>query len=181
MTIHELFQDKSIKAKAKVAQIGEWLIKGTIPSDELLAFAEKKNATIKASCIEGIEYATKKNATIADENVFVFVTKALKEVEPRIKWESAKVIGNIAYLFQSKLNTAISNLRANSNHNGTVVRWATALALGEILKLNTEHNKKLLPAIEILSENEADTGVKKKYLDALRIVKKSARPKDNLK
>ncbi|HTF27430.1 MAG TPA: hypothetical protein VK625_01225 [Flavitalea sp.] len=60
MTIQELFQNKSVKAKAKVAQIGEWLIEGTIPSDELLAFAEKQNATIKASCIEGIEYATKK-------------------------------------------------------------------------------------------------------------------------
>jgi len=179
MTIGELFQDKSIKAKGKVAQIGKWLMEGTIPGDELLAFAENQNAAIKASCIEGIEYATKKNATIADENVFLFVTKALKEDEPRIKWESAKVIGNIAYLFQSKLNTVISNLQANSNHNGTVVRWATALALGEILKLNTEHNKKLLPAIEILCENEGDTGVKKKYLDALKIVKKISGTKSN--
>jgi len=177
MTIQELFQNKSVKAKAKVAQIGEWLIEGTIHSDELLAFAEKQNATIKASCIEAIEYATKKNPTIADENVFLFVTGSLKEDEPRIKWESAKVLGNIAYLFQSHLNAAISNLRANSNHNGTVVRWATALALGEIIKLNTEHNKKLLPAIETLSEKEVDNGVKKKYLDALKIVKKSTRQK----
>jgi hypothetical protein len=35
------------------------------------------------------------------------------------------------------------------------------------LKLKTENNKKLLLKIEILCENEADNGVKKKYLDAL--------------
>jgi hypothetical protein len=52
------------------------------------------------------------------------------------------------------------------------VRWASAFALGEILKLKTKHNKELIPAIEAISNREEDNGVKKKYLDALKKAKK---------
>lgn len=172
MMIENLFQDKTIKAKGKVATIGEWLLTGELPIDELLVFAEKQKATDKATCIEAIEYATKKVATIADENLLVYVSNTLNDEEPRVKWESAKVIGNIAKLFPSQLDKAINHLLANAENNGTVVRWATAYALAEILKLKTESNKKLLPKIELLCEKEDDNGVKKKYLDALKKVKK---------
>lgn len=171
MTIEQVFQDKTIKSKGKVSIIGEWLINSELPMDELLAYVEKQKATDKATCIEAIEYATKKNPTIADANLLTYLTKALKDDEPRVKWESAKVIGNIAKLFPTQLNEAIANLFLNAENTGTVVRWATAYALAEILKLRTENNKKLLPKIETLCENEEDNGVKKKYLDALKKVK----------
>lgn len=172
MTVEKIFQDKTIKAKAKVSTIGEWLINGELPIDELVAYAEKQKATDKATCIEAVEYATKKVPTIADENLLAYVTKALKDDEPRVKWESAKVIGNIAKFFPTQLDKAISNLLPNSEKTGTVVRWATAYALAEILKLRTENNKKLLRKIEVLLENEQDNGVKKKYIDALKKVRK---------
>lgn len=172
MTLEEIFKDKTIKAKAKVAQIGEWLLNGELPTDELLAFAETQNAVNKATCIESLEYATKKKPEMADESVFVFATKALKEEEPRIKWESAKVIGNIAKLFSGDLSKSIDGLLKNAENNGTVVRWASAGALGEILKLKTAHNVKLLPQLEKLAEKEEDNGVKKKYLDAIKKAKK---------
>lgn len=66
----------------------------------------------------------------------------------------------------------MSNLLANADHNGIVVRWATAYALSEILSLKTEQNKKLLPKIEVLCEIEKDNAVKKKYLDAIKKVMK---------
>lgn len=172
MTLEEIFQDKTIKAKAKVAQIGEWLINGELALDELLAFANAQKGPDKATCIESIEYATKKTPDIADESLLNFVTDTLKEEEPRIKWESAKVIGNIAKLFPNQLTNATKNLLINSEHNGTVVRWAAAYALGEIIKLKGEQNKTLLPKIETLCENEKDNGIKKKYLDALKKVNK---------
>lgn len=137
-----------------------------------MAYAEKQNASDKATCIEAVEYATKKVPDIADESLFIYVTKALKDAEPRVKWESAKVIGNIAKLFSNNLEKAINNLLPNAKDNGTVVRWATAYALAEILKLKTENNKKLLPKVETLCENEEDNGVKKKYLEALKKIKK---------
>lgn len=172
MTITELLNDKTKKIKVKTETISKWLLDGSMPVYELIAFAEKAKDSEKATCIEAIEYATKQNTKIADENVFAFVIKMLKDKAPRVKWESARVIGNIAYLFPAKLGKAISNLLANSEYDGTVVRWAAAYALGEILKLKTKHNKNLLPAIEIICEREKDNAIKKKYFDAIKKAKK---------
>lgn len=170
--IEELFRDKTIKAKGKVKTLGEWLLNGELPLDELLVYAEKQKVADKATCIEAMEFATKKTPTLADDNAFSYVIKALKSDEPRVKWESSKVIGNTAKIFPNQLSQAIQNLLLNTENTGTVVRWATAYALAEILKLKTENNKELLPKIEALCENEQDNGVKKKYIDAIRKVKK---------
>jgi HEAT repeat protein len=172
MTIEQVFRDKTIKAKGKVSTIGEWLTNNELLMDELLAYAEKQKATDKATCIEAAEYATKRKPTVANKNLLDYVTKALKDEVPRVKWESAKVIGNIAKLFPTNLDKSINNLLPNAKNEGTVVRWATAYALAEILSLKTESNKKLLPKIVTLCENEEDNGVKKKYLNALKKVKK---------
>ncbi|QQR97872.1 MAG: HEAT repeat domain-containing protein [Sphingobacteriales bacterium] len=172
MTIEQVFQDKTLKTKAKVSIIGDCLLKDDLNIETLLLFAEQQKATDKATCIEALEYATKKFPSIANESLQSFVINTLNDEEPRVKWESAKVIGNTAKLFPTKLDKAINNLLSNAEHKGTVVRWATAYALAEILKLNTEHNKTLLPKIEILLENEEDNGVKKKYIDALKKVKR---------
>jgi hypothetical protein len=172
MTITGLLYDKTKKAKEKAETLSKWLLNGSMPVHELIAFAEKAKDTEKATCIEAIEYATKQNPGIAEERVFAFVTKMLAENAPRVKWESARVTGNIAHLFPARLNKATGNLLANSEHNGTVVRWASAFALGEILKLKTIHNKTLLPAIEAICSREQDNGVKKKYLDAIKKIKK---------
>jgi hypothetical protein len=91
---------------------------------------------------------------------------------PRIKWESAKVIGNTANLFITKLDTPIKNLLVNTEHEGTVVRWSAAFALGEILKLKTKHNKQLLPAIEAICKREEKNSIKKIYLDAMKKIAK---------
>ena len=172
LTLENLFEDKSIKAKAKAKQINEWLLNNELSLNELLAYTENQQSTNKATCIEAIESATRKLPTIADENLLVFVTKSLTDEEPRVKWESAKVIGNIAKQFPTQLEESIHNLLQNSENKGTVVRWATAYAMAEILKLKTENNEMLLPKIEVLFEKEEDNGIKKKYLDALKKVKK---------
>ena len=172
MTITELLNDKTKNIKVKTETISKWLLDGSMPVDELIAFAEKTKDSEKATCIEAIEYATKENTKIADESVFTFVTKMLTDKAPRVKWESARVIGNIAHQFPTKLSKAITNLLTNSEDNGTVVRWASAYALGEILKLKTKHNKDLLPAIEVLCDSEQDNAIRKKYLDAIKKAKK---------
>lgn len=172
MTLAALFSDQSIKAKAKVAQVGDWLLNGELPVEELLAFTETQTGTHKATGIEALEYATKKNPGLAEESLLSFITEALLEEEPRIKWESAKVIGNIARLFPGQLSRSIALLLVNSEHKGTVVRWATAYALAEILKLKTAQNKTLLAEVERLAEQEEDNAVQKKYLDALKKVKR---------
>jgi len=174
MTIDEILKDKTKKVKEKTETISKWILEGSIPVDELIVFAEKSIASEKAICIEAFEYATKQNAKVADENLLSFVTEMLTEKAPRVKWESAKVIANIAKIFPEKLDIAIDRLLVNSAYNGTVVRWATAYALGEILNLKTKHNKTLLPKMEALFEKETEKGVKKKYSDAIKKVKKGS-------
>jgi HEAT repeat protein len=172
MKLEELFGDKALKQKTKTELLGKLLIDKEVTLEELIAFAEQSKDTEKATCIEAIEYATRQDPNIANEKCLKYVSQKLTEGAPRVKWESAKVIGNIAHLFPTKLNVAIANLLTNSEHNGSVVRWASAFALGEILKLKTKHNKDLLPAIEAICNREEDTGVKKKYLDAIKKTQK---------
>ncbi len=168
MTIEELFKDKSVKAKEKTDIISKWILDRSLPADELIAFAEKAKDPVKATCVEALEYATKQKPDIADETILTFVTSTLPEKAPRIKWESAKVIGNIAHLFPDQLEKPISGLLANTGHEGTVVRWSAAFALGEILKLKTKYNTDLLPTLESISGKEEKSSIKKIYLDAIK-------------
>lgn len=168
MTVDELMKDKALKPKEKTETICQWLVDGSLPVDELLAFAGKQRDPVKATCIEAMEYVTKRDPSFADDAVWQFVTASLAAKAPRIKWESAKVIGNVAHLFPSGLSTAITGLLVNTNHEGTVVRWSAAFALGEILKLKTAHNSALLPEIEGIYEREEKNSIRKIYLDAIK-------------
>jgi HEAT repeat protein len=82
------------------------------------------------------------------------------------------VIGNVCKNFASDLETAIVNLLDNTEHEGTVVRWSAAFALGEILKLKTSHNENLVPAIESICERETQNSIRKIYLAALKKIQK---------
>ena len=171
MNLDLLFADKTKKAKTKVEIISQWWLEGFLSSDELLKYAKKTNDKNKATCIEAMEFATRLNPSIANAAVFTFVTKMLADNAPRVKWESAKVVGNIAKNFPSKLSKPISLLLTNASNNGIVVRWAASYALGEILKLNSKQNNYLLPAIKAICESEEDNAIKKKYLSAIKKLK----------
>jgi hypothetical protein len=131
-----------------------------------------KKILLKRPASKHFEFATKKDPSIASEKTWLFVTQSLTEKAPRVKWESAKVIGNIAHRFPSKLDTAINHLLVNTENDGTVVRWSAAFALSEILKLNTKMNKTLLPAIEAICKREEQNSIKKIYLAAIKKIQK---------
>ena len=164
----ELLNDKSLKIKVRTETLAKAVLSKKISLDELILFARKAEASHKATCIESLEYATQQDATIVTDKVLKFVTEMLTDDAPRVKWESARVIGNIAHLFPTKLDKAIRNLLTNTEYDGTVVRWASAFALGEIFKLKTKHNKELLPAFEAIIKREGDNAIKKKYLEAIK-------------
>lgn len=171
MRIEELFKDKSIKPKDKVTTISKWLLDESLPYDELIAFASVSKDPVKASCIEALEYVTKQQPAMVNKEVFDFVTTTLNEKAPRIKWESAKVIGNIASLFPKKLDETITGLLKNASHDGTVVRWSAAFAIGEIIKLNTVLNVNLIPLAEQIISKEEKNSIKKIYSDAIKKIK----------
>ncbi len=168
MDLKSILLDKQIKAKEKTEAISGLLLENKINMDELMQAASISNDSEKATCIEAIEYATKIKPTVATLACLKYVSKTLTEKAPRIKWESAKVIGNIAHLYPNKLDEAIKNLLVNTESNGTVVRWSAAFALGEILKLQTSKNKTLIPAIKTISDREEKNSIKKIYLAALK-------------
>jgi HEAT repeat protein len=168
MDIHEIFSDKGASPKEKIETLCKALLNEKLDTIHLIEFAKHSKDPVKASCIESLEFATKEKPEIADRNCFDFVTECLTEKSPRIKWESAKVIGNIIQLFKDDMDNAICNLLINTEYSGTVVRWSAAFALGQILKLKTEKNNKLIPAIETIINNEEKNSIKKIYLNALK-------------
>jgi hypothetical protein len=172
MNIKELLDNKEIKPKDKTEELSRRIVAKDISISDLIAFAEKSKDPVKATCIEALEFATRQEPSLASEQILNFVTKTLTEKAPRIKWESAKVVGNIAQNFPGKLDTAIGHLLTNTEHTGTVVRWSAAFALGEILKMNTALNKELLPAVEAIMEREEKNSIKKIYQAAIKKLKK---------
>lgn len=168
MSIEEILKDKSVKPKQKTEKLAGLLLNKSISGAELIAFAKDAKDPIKATCIEAIEFATKKKPELADQKLLEFVTNTLTENAPRIKWESAKVIGNIAQVFPRKLEKPVGQLLINTRHEGTVVRWSAAFALAEIFKLKTNLNTELRPQLEKIVKNEEKGSIKKIYLKALK-------------
>ena len=171
MNLPEFFTDKSLKAKAKTEILSNWLLENPQELTKLIEFAGTAKDPIKATCIEAIEFATRQKPEICDLNCLKFVSGTLTAKAPRIKWESAKVIGNVAHLFPENLETAITNLLQNTEHEGTVVRWAAAFALGEIIKTKAPITKDLIPAAEAIANREEKNSIKKFYLEALKKIK----------
>ena len=174
MTIGQLFQDKALKPKEKTQTIADWVLNGELPVDELLQFAEKAKDSLKATCIEAIEYATKEKPEIAGEMALKFVVGTLAAKAPRVIWESAKVVGNTIHLFPNERENAIKHLLPLTQHAGTVVRWSAAYALGEIIKQKSDSNAKLFSQLETIMEKEEKNSIKKIYQKALK--KTSASP-----
>ncbi|RYG42171.1 MAG: hypothetical protein EOO01_23595 [Chitinophagaceae bacterium] len=168
--LEKLISDKTIKSKEKTSILGGWLLARKIPVRAITEYVAGAKDPVKATCIEALEFATKQDPAIATREVFQMVTESLTNKAPRVKWESAKVVANTAALFADELDKPVANLLANTSHEGTVVRWSAAFALGEILKLKTRHNEKLLPAIEVILAKEEQNSIRKIYLGAIKAI-----------
>lgn len=168
MIINELLSDKSINAKNKTELLAQAVLENSVSLNQIKTFAEISKDPIKATCIEAVEFATSKNPAIMTEDFFQFVCIQLLSKAPRIKWESARVIANTVHLFQDKIDSAITNLLTNTEHEGTVVRWSAATALSAILKLKLPVNTDLIPAIEAIMLREEKASINKIYAAALK-------------
>ena len=166
--LKDLLADKHAKPKEKTEAIARMLLDGTLTAWELAEFANLQKDPAKATCIEAMEFATQGNPSLIDTRTFAFVSQSLTSKAPRIRWESAKVIGNTAQLHRKNLDEAIKNLLDNTEHTGTVVRWSAAFALGEILKLKAPGHEALKEAMEAVCEREEKNSIKKIYQAAFK-------------
>lgn len=167
MDLNQLFQDTTLTTKARAAEIGAALMQDRLAPERLEVFARHQNAVVRATCLEGLESATRKSPQVVGPSLFDFLCDSLEHEEPRVKWESARVIGNVARHFPGRVHGAVEGLLRNATHEGTVVRWSSAFALGEIVQLDTGLRDELLPRIQRLCDQEIDAGVRKKYVRAL--------------
>lgn len=171
--INDKLSNKTLKPKEITEAISEWIKTNPDKVNNLIELAAISKDPVRATIIESMEYATKTNPDVASIEWFHFVSGTLSDKAPRIKWESAKVIGNIAHRYPEILDQAISNLLINSEHSGTVVRWSAAFALGEIIKLRIDSYSELIDAVENIMNREEKPSIKKIYQAALKKVKKN--------
>lgn len=148
--------------------LSQYIIQNPKETPTIIAFAQNSKDVVKASCIEAFEFASREKIAVAEKSWILFATENISETAPRIKWESAKIIGNLATKFPELAEKAIPNLLMNTESSGTVVRWASAYALSEILKLNLAINTELIPTIEKIIEQEEKNSIKKIYQTALK-------------
>ncbi len=168
MTITELFADRTLKPKEKVEMLARLLTEKNIKASELLSFAEGQKPPVKASCIEALEYVTRTQPKALPEAGLDLCLRSLADKEPRVKWESARVIGNCIQAFPKRADEAAKALLANADHEGTVVRWSAASALGQIILMRTPLNKKLVGQAEAISKKEEKNSIRKIYEAAIK-------------
>lgn len=117
-----LLADKSLKSKEKVETLAAGLLDGKIKPGDLITVAEKLKDADRGNCIEPLEYATKQRPEIGTKGILEFAVQNLEAKASRVKWESVKVIGNIAKNHPQTIGKALPGLLTNSEHDGTVVR-----------------------------------------------------------
>jgi len=160
-----------LKSKKKQKETVELLCKELKRDSRLIANLmqcfEIGNASQRGSCMEAIEYVTKEEPEFA-ENCLDFVIDHIDDDAPRVRWEAARIIGNVASTFPEKIKSAVPKLLENATDKGTVVRWSAAFALTEIAKNNKNLKKELEERFNEIVKKESNNGVKKIYLKYLK-------------
>ena len=168
--IEEILQSK-LKPKEKITLLAKEIKKDKKFVDEIVSYFESAPAGDQGHLIESLEYASQDSPELVAPYVD-FVIEHLEDKAPRVKWECARIIANLALKFSDKTEKAIPALLKNAKDKGTVVRWSVALALGEIAKSNSSIQKTLLPKMKELVKKETNNGVKNVYLKALKVLEK---------
>lgn len=168
--IEEILKSK-LKPKEKISALAEEIKKDKKFIGKLIAYFDSTQAGEQGHLIEAMEYASQDKPEIIAPEID-FVIKHLGDEAPRIKWEAARIIANLAGKFSDKAEKAIPGLLKNTNDKGTVVRWSVAFALAEIAKNNQKAAKTLIPKMKELTKKETNNGVKNVYLKALKVLEK---------
>ena len=166
--LKEIFSDKLIKPKDKTEQVSKLFLDGQVTPEQMAAFAGAGADTVKATCLEAMEYATKIRPEAGDGIVFDFARQSLGEKAPRVKWESARIIGNIIHQHPSRIPEVLEGLYANARHSGTVVRWSAAYAIGQVIKVKSRYNNEILREVKEILAGEEKNSIRKIYLDAMK-------------
>jgi len=168
LTIEKILKSKR-KPKGIVELLAEAIKRDKKQIAELIQCFEDGTTAEKGNCMEAIEYITKENPEFA-ENCLEFVIAHINDKAPRVKWESCRIMGNVAQKFPDKVKGAIPKLLENTKDKGTVIRWSAAFALTEIAKSNQDVQKELVPEFQKILDKQTNKGVRNIYLKYLKSV-----------
>lgn len=154
-------------AKKKVKALAEGLRSGAIAPAECVRALSEAPSVDRGTLVESLESATRVQPELVDGDVFRRLVECLADEAPRVRWEAARTVGNVAAQHPGKLAPAVEALLANTTHEGSVVRWATAHALAAILEAGHDPQD-LRGRIQEIVARESDDGVRKVYEKALR-------------
>lgn len=168
-----LFADRLVKPKDKVEEVAKALLAELLNVSELISFASTAKDPVKASCIEAIERLASDSPANVPAAAVDFCIASLSDKAPRIKWESAKVIGHCIHKHPKKVSDAVKALLDNTEHEGTVVRWSAAYALSRIAAMGLPLNRTLIPAMEAIAAREEKNSIRKIHLEAIKATRKA--------
>lgn len=168
--LSEILGNKELKAKQKVEELVQYIEQGEVQLADMVRWAGALKESDAANIMEALEYVTAKNKRYGIQEVFDFAVKHIEASSPRLKWESAKVVGNTVSVSMRNVDKALSRLLVNTEDTGTVVRWSAAYAIGEIYKLQLHELPGLRATIETILQREGKNSIKKIYQAALKAV-----------
>ncbi len=169
MTTLEILSDKTLKGKEKTNIIAEQLLTQVVLCKDIMGIIGFSKDTFKAICLEALEIATKTKPELIHMECIEVLDQCLISKSPRVKWESARVIGNCAAFFKDQqLELVIPQLIMNTEDSGTVVRWSSAFALTQLAKKHESLRPQLKPMFESIVNREEKNSIRKMYVSALR-------------
>lgn len=173
----EILKEK-LKPKEKTVKLAQNLKSDPKAMEDLLDFWNSAKDAEKGTLLSAVTLIVSQNPEFIGDHLD-FVIAQIGHKAPRVKWESAEIVGHTSKIFPEKVMTAIPALLANTSFDGTVVRWSAAFALSEIVKNVPASRDQLLPEIEKILERETNNGVRSLFLKgALKtIAKENKQPK----
>lgn len=172
MDIVQMLNDKSIKAIEKRAKLVDLLMEKKVTIQELDALSGTLNDKQLVSVLEAIEAITQQTPELANKDYLLFAGRYILADNNSLKREAARIVGNLAHRFPDDLDQPIKDLLENTKHDGTVVRWSSAYALGRIVALPQYANSPLFDTVTDIWEKESENGVKNQYAKGLKTANK---------
>ena len=157
----------TLTPKRKAKSIADALSSGALPPSALATAIPALDDTEAATAVESLEGATRTKPELVDAKLFTFLVGLLANPTPRVRWEAARTIGNVAALHPKLHASAVEALLLNTADDGTVVRWSTAQALGAIARSGYSGHE-LASRMRAIVADEEDGGVRKVYEKALK-------------
>jgi len=170
MQIMEEIRDWGGKPKELIVKLSEKAKENPELLEQVELGLKEGSKVEKGICAEVMEYVSKDKPKLVVPYLNT-VMEYLNFDASRVKWETARVIGNVSSVSPDKVTETIPKLMTNTHDKSTVVRWSAAFALTEIAKNNAEVRDELVSKLKEIVEREDNNGVKNVYLKGLKEIR----------